>query len=118
MSEGTIIYQMGKATGETAGTLEDYNVTGNGASGTDVACVDFNGEGVRIESGSAYFGEGDSGGPIYQRFDGGGVGIVGLGALGYTEAGTHSCENGGQMWSDCEGISSEHISDNGFDFIN
>ena len=109
------VYQMGKSTGETAGQLVDCNVTGDGTDGTDVACVDFNGEGIRVDSQVQYFSEGDSGGPIYQRFNSG-VGIVSLGALGYDEAGTNNC-NDGQAWNDCEGISSEHISDSGFDFV-
>lgn len=115
ISEGTFVYQMGCSTGETVGQMEAYNVSANVASGDVADCVDLNGRGVRVDSTANYFGKGDSGGPMY-IYTGGGVGLVGMGQIGYYPNGNHSCNGGSTVWTRCEGISSERLVEHGFVF--
>lgn len=115
ISEGTFVYQMGVSTGQRVGQMTAYDVTANVASGDEAECVDLNGRGVRIDANQQYFGEGDSGGPLYLILSNS-VALVGIGQIGYNSSGTHNCGSGGTVWTRCEGISSERLVEHGFTF--
>lgn len=117
VSNSKTVYQQGVETGKTSGTFKNYNVTSNVVSGDPAECVTLEDRGVRVESNSEVFGQGDSGGPIYDTFTVDGTrkaAIVGMGSIGYNQVSTGDCY-GGKQWTRVEGIESAYITEQGWD---
>lgn len=105
-SEYTTTHKSGVASGYTSGYIKKSYVTANHS------CHDLNGHGIQVSNDQH---GGDSGAPVYVKFDNDTVGIVSIATLGVDQYDESDC-NGANVYYDALGTSSEKMNDMGLQF--